>query len=422
MFTDNLNIRGDTLRSFTPARLYPYLVAAVIAASFSLFGRLALTVVTFNPVIFVITGIIVAAWIAGPGPGVFASVVVAVLIRPLFTNGTPVRYEFADLIRLAFFLGLTFLISYLIGARKRAEAGLLAANAALEQRVQERTAELLRANHKLEQSNEELARERARVQSANDELQRLNKDLEQFMYSASHDLREPIRNVVVYSQLIERRYIHALDENGREYLSFIHRGARRLDRLLSDLLSYSRATGPDSDHPDAIDSNRALQSALADLAEAIRETSAEIHIDSLPPVHIRESHLEQVFLNLLGNALKYRGPRVPIIRISCHFQDHCCFAVQDNGIGIEPEYKEKIFGLFKRLHLEVEYPGTGIGLAICQRLVERYGGKIWVESVPGAGSTFFFTVPSAVADSSASLAAAAGPGYSAPVEFSPDPD
>ena len=272
----------------------------------------------------------------------------------------------------------------------------MASNAELESRVQERTAALVAANQELQRSNEALAQERARVQAANDELERLNQDLEQFMYSASHDLREPIRNVLIYTQLLERRYGGLFDDKGREYLAFVTGGAGRLDRLLSDLLSYSRLAGPQADESEVADGNMALASAQADLAEIIRQTGATIQSETLPSVRIRQGNLEQLFLNLLGNGLKYRSDEPPVIHVRWQQEGaFCCFAIRDNGIGIEPDYQDKIFGLFKRLHRDTEYPGTGIGLAICKRVVERYGGRIWVHSQSGQGSTFYFTVPMA---------------------------
>jgi PAS domain S-box-containing protein len=224
-------------------------------------------------------------------------------------------------------------------------------------------------------------------------LRRANDDLQQFAYSASHDLREPIRNVAVYSEIIANRYKDVLDEEGRMFLGFLVEGGRRLAMLVNDLLAYTSAgTGELTELK--VDSNAILKHSLASLAEAIRESGAEVTYDPLPEVYMGEAHLQQVLQNLISNALKYRDRNPPIIHISAASQSaDWCFSVKDNGIGIDPQYKEKIFGVFKRLHHDRTYGGTGIGLAICKRVVERYGGRIWVDSEPGKGSTFFFTVP-----------------------------
>ncbi len=226
-----------------------------------------------------------------------------------------------------------------------------------------------------------------------DALRRANEDLQQFAYSASHDLQEPIRNVAVYSEIVARHYGARLDDDGRQFLGFLHEGGRRLATLVDDLLAYTRAGAAEpTDSP--VDSLEALRNSITSLSEAIRESGAEVTWDELPDVFIGTSHLQQVFQNLIGNALKYRHDKAPRIHIAAEPQGKFCrFSVQDNGIGIDPQYKEKIFGVFKRLHHDRTYGGTGIGLAICQRVVERYGGRIWVESQPGKGSTFYFTVP-----------------------------
>jgi PAS domain S-box-containing protein len=226
-----------------------------------------------------------------------------------------------------------------------------------------------------------------------EELRLANEDLQQFAYSASHDLQEPIRNVAVYSEIVAKRYHNLLDADGRQFLGFLTEGGRRLATLIDDLLAYTRAGVVDINMT-PVDSSGALRHALSSLAEAIRENDATVVYDPLPQVYMGESHLQQVFQNLIGNALKYRTEEPPQIHISAVYQGAAwLFSVQDNGIGIDPHYKEKIFGVFKRLHRDQKYSGTGIGLAICQRVVERYGGRIWVESSPGQGATFFFTVP-----------------------------
>ena len=228
---------------------------------------------------------------------------------------------------------------------------------------------------------------------AEEDLRRANEDLQQFAYSASHDLQEPIRNVAVYSEIVARRYHDVIDEDGRLYLGFLQEGGRRLATLVNDLLAYTRASQADLSAT-AVDASAALENAIAGLSEAIRESCAVVTWDPLPEVQMGETHLRLIFQNLIGNSLKYRTDAAPRIHIAAFQQGPWWrFSVQDNGIGIDPEYKEKIFGIFKRLHHDRKYSGTGIGLAICQRVVVRYGGRIWVESEPGNGAIFYFTVP-----------------------------
>jgi light-regulated signal transduction histidine kinase (bacteriophytochrome) len=209
---------------------------------------------------------------------------------------------------------------------------------------------------------------------------------------------------------VAQRYGDLLDDDGRQFLGFMTEGGRRLSMLINDLLAYTRAGVVESDKALATaDSSVVLMHTLSSLAEAIRESGASVTNDGLPEVSMSEAHLQQMFQNLISNALKYRKDDPPQIHISAVQVDAAWrFSVRDNGIGIEPQYKEKIFGVFKRLHRDRKYSGTGIGLAICQRVVERYGGRIWVESAPGGGSIFCFTVPehdrrgrSATAESSA---------------------
>jgi PAS domain S-box-containing protein len=226
-----------------------------------------------------------------------------------------------------------------------------------------------------------------------EELRQANDDLQQFAYSASHDLQEPIRNVAVYSELIFKRYHDELDADGREFLGFLVEGARRLSTLVHDLLAYTSASKTELSET-AVDAGAVLSQTVQILEQAIRENDASVTHDRLPELYMESAHLQQIFQNLIGNAIKYRRGEPPRVHVSATMQGgYWCFSVQDNGMGIEPQYKEKIFGLFKRLHRDPRYSGTGIGLAICQRVVERYGGRIWVESEFGRGSTFYFTVP-----------------------------
>jgi len=226
-----------------------------------------------------------------------------------------------------------------------------------------------------------------------EDLFRANQDLEQFAFSASHDLQEPLRTVKVYSELLVKRYGGAFDEDARQYVKYLQSGAIHMEALLRDLLTYAQLMKLDMP-TETTDANEALQAALANLAGAIVQSGAMINSAPLPAVRVHGTHLQQLFQNLIGNAIKYRSPeRVPSITVRAERENgQWIFAVSDNGIGIAPEYKETVFTIFKRLHGRDQYSGSGIGLAICQRIVERYDGRIWVESEPGAGSTFRWTL------------------------------
>jgi PAS domain S-box-containing protein len=226
------------------------------------------------------------------------------------------------------------------------------------------------------------------------DLERSNRDLAEFAYVASHDLQEPLRMVASYVQLLERRYKDRLDGDAHDFINYAVDGAHRMQRLLSDLLAYSRA-GSGAEPVDRIDLNGCVSAAIQNLDAAIRETGATIRVeDSLPAIPGNETQLTQVFQNLIGNALKFRGSAPPLIRISAVVKyRHVEVRVADNGIGLDPHHADRIFVIFQRLHERGKYPGTGVGLAICKKIVGRYGGRIWVESQPGEGATFIFTLP-----------------------------
>lgn len=232
------------------------------------------------------------------------------------------------------------------------------------------------------------------VKRVEDELRRANHDLEQFAFSASHDLQEPLRGIKINSQLLSRRYGTKLDGPALEFLRSLIGNASRMETLIHDLLAYTQVARIEISEG-ITDANDALADTLASLNSSIVESGVRISSEPLPSVRIHETHLKQLFQNLVGNAIKYRSrERVPTVHVSAMRQaGNWLFSVADNGIGIEPEYKERVFGLFKRLHTSDEYSGTGIGLALCQRIVERYHGRIWVESEPGCGSKFAFTLP-----------------------------
>jgi PAS domain S-box-containing protein len=225
------------------------------------------------------------------------------------------------------------------------------------------------------------------------ELARSNAELEQFAYVASHDLQEPLRAVASCVQLLQKRYGGKLDARADEFISHAVEGTKRMQALITDLLAYSRVGT--HVHPfEEVEIAEVLAEALANLTFAIQESGAVVLPGQLPKLTVDGSQLTQVFQNLIGNAIKFRGERSPEIRITAdHRGSDWVFSVADNGIGIEPQYFERVFRVFQRLHTRARYPGTGIGLAICKKIVERHGGTIWIESKPGEGTTFFFTLP-----------------------------
>ena len=225
------------------------------------------------------------------------------------------------------------------------------------------------------------------------ELERSNAELEQFAYVASHDLQEPLRSISGFTGFLSRRYRGRIGGDGERYLERIIAAAARMEKLVLDLLQYSRV-GRDVAASAPVDVENLLAQELDNLERAVSESGASVTHGELPKVHADPSLLAQVLRNLVGNALKFQSAEPPEVAVSCHRrQDEWVFAVRDNGIGIEPEHAARIFDIFKRLHTRAEYEGTGIGLAVCRKAVESMGGRIWVESKPDAGATFYFTLP-----------------------------
>jgi light-regulated signal transduction histidine kinase (bacteriophytochrome) len=226
-----------------------------------------------------------------------------------------------------------------------------------------------------------------------EQLRRSNEELQQFAYVTSHDLQEPLRAITSYLQLIEERYRHQLDKDAKEFIDFAVEGAKRMKMLISDLLAYSRI----DTHGKALeetDSQKVLDSVLGSFQLLIAENAITIRCDPMPQLLADKIQLTQLFQNLISNAIKFRGESPPELHIGAKRQgDSWLFSVSDNGIGIEQKYMTRIFELFQRLHAREEYEGTGIGLAICKKVVERHGGHIWVESEVGKGTTFYFTIP-----------------------------
>jgi signal transduction histidine kinase len=256
--------------------------------------------------------------------------------------------------------------------RKRAEEKIRDLNVGLERRVAERTAELA---------------ERAR------DLARSNSDLQQFAYVASHDLQEPLRMVASFTQLLAQRYKDKLDDDARDFINYAVDGATRMQTLISDLLNYSRV-GTQGKSLVPTDSEALFRRVLESIKYSVEESGTEIVHDPLPTLLADPQQLGQLFQNLLTNAIKFRGKDTPRIHVSAvRDSGDWKISVRDNGIGIAQEHSDRIFVIFQRLHTKTEYPGTGIGLAICKKIVERHGGRIWIEPSPGGGTTFCFTIP-----------------------------
>ncbi|MEA2123980.1 MAG: hypothetical protein QOI80_762 [Solirubrobacteraceae bacterium] len=232
------------------------------------------------------------------------------------------------------------------------------------------------------------------LSEASDDLERSNAELEQFAYVASHDLQEPLRKVASFTQMLQRRYAGQLDDRADTYIEFAVDGAKRMQQLINDLLAFSRV-GRITETQTVVDCNELVERALSGLSDAIEATGAQIEVADLPRVFGEETLLELVFLNLISNGLKFRGDAPPVIQVDvAQRDDFWCFTVRDNGIGIEPDYADRIFVIFQRLHPRSVYEGTGIGLAMCRKIIEHHGGTIWLdrdEAAPGA--TFRFTLP-----------------------------
>lgn len=311
-----------------------------------------------------------SAWWGGYGPGVLACLFGLLGAPYFFTPGFSIAH--VDVARAALVLLVSLLISRVAESRRRAEAALREANEQLDNRVRERTEEL---------------------QTSNAELQRVNETLSEFSYSVSHDLQQPLRTITLYAQLLDRDYRGQLTPEANEYVESILSGARQMKLLLEDLLAYSRSAHTSAENIGTIDSNVVLSKVLLNLRDAIEESHAVVHSSKLPPVNMHEFHLTELLQNLISNAIKYRSNEPPRIEIGARAEgDFWTFWVADNGIGIAPEHAKQVFGLFKRLHSSDSYEGTGVGLAICERVTERYGGAIWVEPASPSGSVFYFKV------------------------------
>lgn len=256
--------------------------------------------------------------------------------------------------------------------RRQAEAELAVYRQNLEELVAQRTTEL---------------------QEALSELARSNQELEHFAYVASHDLKEPLRKIKSFTDLLQQRCGPELDEQSRQYIGYAVDAAGRMQLMIEDLLTYSRA-GRAELLKTPTDLHALLENVVSDLGPLLAESHAQVEVEPLPTLAVSASHIGMVFRNLIANAVKFRGKDPPLVRIRAQRIDHqWVLSVRDNGIGIDPKYFPRLFLIFQRLHTRAEYPGSGIGLALCKRIVERHGGRIWIESEPGKGATFFFTLP-----------------------------
>jgi light-regulated signal transduction histidine kinase (bacteriophytochrome) len=337
------------------------------------------TYITFYP------AIMVAALLGGIGPGLLATglsalVATLLILEPLGILRVDVP---EDLIALLLFCGMGVFMTVVAewNRRSRAKAAELAREQALRVACQQAEEALRQANVELKRSNEEL---------------------ERFAYVASHDLQEPLRNVANYAELLRQRYQGQMDATADRYIGYVVGGASRMSELIADLLAFSRVSSSREPFA-AISMEAALEQAKANLEWAINQSNATIESDPLPEVQGDRAQLVQLLQNLLSNAIKFRSREAPNIRIKAGRMqgaaDGGCsgpcwlISVSDNGIGIDPKYHAQIFELFKRLHRQEEYPGTGIGLAVCRRIVERHGGALTVNSTPGRGATFSFTLP-----------------------------
>jgi len=282
-----------------------------------------------------------------------------------------------------------------ITSRLAVEQTLQEKNLILQQEISTRRAvekALQEQNLVLQQEISNRQRAESALLKSNQELARSNAELEQFAYVASHDLQAPLATIASYAQLLEKRYKDQLDSKASKFIGNIVQGCTRMQTLIDDLLEYSRV-GRSQKPFQLTDCNHAVEQALANLQGAIRETQAVVTYSELPAVMGDISQLVQLFQNLVGNSIKYRHDAPPMVHITaCKQEKDWLFSVSDNGIGIATQHQARIFQIFQRLHTQKEYSGTGIGLAICQKIVERHGGYIWVESKPGQGSTFYFTL------------------------------
>lgn len=259
-----------------------------------------------------------------------------------------------------------------------------------------RMAQLMSPSFSLQYANEKLQMRNEELTEAKEALEQSNVELQHFAYVASHDLQTPLRGIAGFAQFLQKDYQGRFDERADEYLTRIVDGAKRMQTLINDLLAYSRVESRSRPF-EQVDLNETFEDAVGLLRSSIEDTHGEVTRGELPTVVGDRSQISQLLQNLIGNAIKYHGEQPPQVRVSAEDTGgQWTIAVRDNGIGIAAKHREQIFEIFRRLHTADKYPGTGIGLAVCRRIVQRHGGEIWLESSPGQGSTFFFTIPERV--------------------------
>jgi signal transduction histidine kinase len=376
---------AERLTGWLPKWLRGYLLATVLMASCSGLAVLIRSSERGSWERTLLSGtfllsLLACAWWGGFGPGLLASLFTTLYAsRLLVPDWTLSRVNWVGVTEL---LAISVLLSWAAASRQKMQR----VNEQLDVRVRERTAELERANEALLEREAMLLRQ-------TDELARSNTDLEQFAYVASHDLREPLRMIAIYTELLARRYWGTINAEADGFIRTVLEGVGRMEALIRDLLTYSATIHAEPLPRERFEAAGAVSSAMVELEPRIRESGARIETDRLPEVMGDRVQFVRVFQNLLSNAMKYRSGEPLVIRIRAVQEDGAwVFSVEDNGIGIQADYHETIFSPFKRLHGR-EYQGTGVGLAICRRIVERHGGRIWVESTEGHGARFRFTIP-----------------------------
>jgi signal transduction histidine kinase len=334
------------------------------------------TYITFYPVV------ILAALFGGFWPGILATLMSALMVDYwiLPPEGMFKYTSAVDLVGQLFFIGMGALMSAVAGRLRFIRSHL-------EQLVVERTTSLRNEMEERKKAEES-------VRKSADDLARSNKDLEQFAYVASHDLQEPLRAVAGFMGLLKKQYHASLPGEASEYIDYAIEGAERMQTLIEGLLAYSRVGRKETTFS-SFNMNEAVDGALLNLQTAVAESGASIIRGDMPFVNADLLQMTQLMQNLIGNSLKFHGQGRPEIFIGSEKKDgKLIFSVRDNGIGIDPKYFDRIFMIFQRLHTRDKYKGTGIGLALCKKIVERHGGSIWVESKPNEGSTFYFSIPS----------------------------
>jgi signal transduction histidine kinase len=353
--------------------------------------------------LYAIGAVIITTLIGGRGPGLLCVAFCILWSSYHFfePKNSLLIYSNSNLVRLSIFSILSTTLILIISRLQRSREELKQLNLELENRIDERTKYLREANHALEDTNRILIVEIAQRQEAEElakqheeELIRSNVELERFAYMSSHDLKEPLRMITNYSQLLSRKLQGHLNQDCQDYLHQVIDASKRMNELIRDVLAYCEV-GSTHKRWKQVDCNVLFHRVLQNLSLSIHETRAHVTADPLPLLYVNEVEILQLFQNLISNALKFHGIRPPRIHVSCKREEgDWLFSVRDNGIGIEPSYQRRIFEIFQRLHTRTEYPGTGIGLAICKKVVENHGGKIWVESTAQAGATFLFTLKS----------------------------